>query len=365
MNKDIKGVTEIVKKAFSDIDGIISIYLYGSFLREDFNKNSDIDLLVIVDDKTDINTIEKEIGKRIYQMEQPFEVTLITHSEVKDKLHAGWSKYFYFNVKKMGLLFFGKDILNEIGDYEISFDEIYKKIVWLSQRIRCVVINKSKEVEIKFWERKLKKWIKTIMSELLYLNGIYEPEPRKSFDKFFEIYPNLTKVNTDEADLKQMLELLEGIRVLCLNLKQNMKVREGIAVVIFKQIGNDISFLLLSRAQTEKGWEIIKGGIEEGENIEVASLRETKEEAGLSNTKFIGKLPYSFEFKMIKDGVLQKRRYQSVLVEHISGEPIIIEKDFKEAHYFNFEEAKKKIIWPKYRKAINVAFEEIRKIKAN
>ncbi len=364
MKEDIKQITETVRKIFSDIDGIISIYLYGSFLREDFNENSDIDLLVIVDDKIDIINIEKEIAKRVYQTEQPFDVTLITHSEARDKLHAGWSKYFYFNVKKLGLLLFGRDILNEIEDYEISFDEIYKKIVWLSQRIRCVVINKSKEIETKFWERKLKKWIKTIMSEILYLNGIYEAEPRKSFEKFFQMYPNLSKINLEEADLKQMLELLEGIRSLCLNLKQNMKIREGVAVVIFKQYNGNISFLLLSRTQEEKGWEIIKGGIEEGENIEEASLRETKEEAGLSNIRFIEELPYSFEFKMIKNGILQKRRYQAVLVEHIKGEPIIREKDFKEAQYFNFDEAKKKILWPKYRKAINVAFEEIKKIKA-
>lgn len=54
--------------------------------------------------------------------------------------------------------------------------------------------------------------------------------------------------------------------------------------------------LLLHKPRKKDDWQLPQGGVEEGENIEQAALRELMEEAGISNVKVIGKSPEKYKY---------------------------------------------------------------------
>lgn len=71
-----------------------------------------------------------------------------------------------------------------------------------------------------------------------------------------------------------------------------------VEVIIFKVINNKPLFLLLKR-QPERGgfWQPVTGGVEEGEDLKEAALREMEEETGIKdNIKVLEDLHY-FEFE--------------------------------------------------------------------
>jgi len=80
---------------------------------------------------------------------------------------------------------------------------------------------------------------------------------------------------------------------------QTKKRRDIVGVIVFE----GEKFLLLHRVLNWKGWEYPKGGIEDGEEKEVAVGRELFEETGLKKFEMIGELG-SFEFFDKKRGTI-------------------------------------------------------------
>ena len=70
-------------------------------------------------------------------------------------------------------------------------------------------------------------------------------------------------------------------------------------IVLFRNISNKNEFLLLNYPQGH--WDFIKGKVEQNETLHETALRETKEETGISNIKFIDgfeeSVEYDFRFK--------------------------------------------------------------------
>ena len=70
-------------------------------------------------------------------------------------------------------------------------------------------------------------------------------------------------------------------------------------IVLFRSISNKNEFLLLNYPQGH--WDFIKGKIEQNETLQETAIRETKEETGISNIKFIDgfeeSVEYDFRFK--------------------------------------------------------------------
>ena len=70
-------------------------------------------------------------------------------------------------------------------------------------------------------------------------------------------------------------------------------------IVLFRNISNKNEFLLLNYPQGH--WDFIKGKIEQNETLQETAIRETKEETGISNIKFIDGfeeyVEYDFRFK--------------------------------------------------------------------
>ena len=71
-----------------------------------------------------------------------------------------------------------------------------------------------------------------------------------------------------------------------------MKIRKGAVAIIFRQD----EFLILKRELNWKGWEFVKGSIDEGEDEETAVKREIREETGLEDIEIIHKLPEKLEY---------------------------------------------------------------------
>jgi 8-oxo-dGTP pyrophosphatase MutT (NUDIX family)/predicted nucleotidyltransferase len=351
---DTEKIINILKNKLVKIDGIKAVYLYGSILRSDFNKKSDIDVLILAKERKNPTVWENKIKKALKNIAK-IDTTIIFDSEYKDGLHPGWSNYFFLNVKRNSKLIIGKDVIKQFNDYKINFDEAYKRIVWLCQRAREVVVSKTKSKEYNFWEIKLRRWIPICVAELLYLSGIYEPIPSKSMEKFFKLYKGFKEIDIKSANLKCMHNFLEELRIVCLKMRRNIKVREGVAVILYKKFGRTKRFLLLERKEKMKGWEFVKGGIEKNETVKQAAFREVKEESGLNNLKFIKVLPHKFSIRMIHKNNLEERIYTVVLMETEDKKFKVDKKLFQKTKFFKKSEALKRMIWPEYKEALTIA----------
>ena len=103
MSKD--EIIEQIKNKVHSIDPTATVILYGSYARGDFNENSDIDLLILVDKKKVSLEDKKKISYPLYDIE--FDTGKIISPLVYSK--EKWENPsvvtpFYENVKNEGVL---------------------------------------------------------------------------------------------------------------------------------------------------------------------------------------------------------------------------------------------------------------------
>ncbi len=80
-----------------------------------------------------------------------------------------------------------------------------------------------------------------------------------------------------------------------------MKLPLQVDVIVFHKFGNEYKYLMMRRTQDRGGfWQLLTGGVEDGEKISDAVLRETYEESGYEKKDIIRviDLDYSFQFKL-------------------------------------------------------------------
>lgn len=65
----IENIIERIKNKVHSIDPSAKVILYGSYTRGDFNKNSDIDLLILIDKKKISWEDDKKISYPLYDIE--------------------------------------------------------------------------------------------------------------------------------------------------------------------------------------------------------------------------------------------------------------------------------------------------------
>ena len=73
-----------------------------------------------------------------------------------------------------------------------------------------------------------------------------------------------------------------------------MRTEISAGIVMFRNISNENEFLLLNYPQGH--WDFIKGKMEKNETPRETALRETKEETGISDIKFIDGFEESVEY---------------------------------------------------------------------
>lgn len=74
---------ERIANKIKNINGVISVLLFGSYSRGDFDEGSDIDLLVVFKDKQKLNANLKKIYQTTAKTDMFFQVTALTLHELK------------------------------------------------------------------------------------------------------------------------------------------------------------------------------------------------------------------------------------------------------------------------------------------
>jgi len=136
-----------------------------------------------------------------------------------------------------------------------------------------------------------------------------------------------------------------------------MPVEKSAGAIIFRKEGNEIYYLLLYYPSSAKAprdyWDLPKGHIEKGENIEETVKREAEEETGLKDLKFVegfkAWIKYFFKFEgknifKIVTYLLAETENKEVKIsfEHIGFEWLPYEEAIKQLTFKNAKEILKK-----------------------
>ncbi|MCK5026850.1 MAG: NUDIX domain-containing protein [Candidatus Pacebacteria bacterium] len=141
-----------------------------------------------------------------------------------------------------------------------------------------------------------------------------------------------------------------------------MKISKDAQAVIYKKDSDVIEFLLLKRFDKdldETHYRLVKGGIEDGESSKEASVRETKEETGLTNLVAKEKLDqYSYQAGDVQHDVdvflIENTENEEIKIDSTNEGGFTIEgvewvSSDEANEYLNFDQEKSSI-----KKALNI-----------
>ncbi len=212
-NTAVKTASKILSKKFKDCPFIISAYIYGSVLTKNFSQNSDIDVLFIVEDTYEPNIILEKI-KEIRDTITDFKLDLniVFLEEFKKRWHIYRPPTYFYWIKQRNKLIWGKqNLIKEIRADEITAESLLKRAVDLAQSSRSVYLN-NKEAD--FWVNKYKRWIRTLICEIHYLDNKLETDYKKCVKNIVKKYPkyNMLKiVMEDNITMKQITSVAEEL----------------------------------------------------------------------------------------------------------------------------------------------------------
>jgi len=215
--------TELFLKAivreFKDIKTIISLYVYGSVLTKDFNpKRSDIDLLFIVKDIQDPELFINETKGKLKQFHDfKLDANIVFLSEFKKRWHIYRPPSYFIGIKYRSKLIYGKDLIKQVKDSEMTIDLVYKRIVDLAQSSRGIYLNSK---EAKFWKKKYIRWLKIAVLEVLFLADDLDLNFQSGLKKIKLIYPELfflDILNKNKISMKEVNKVAEKLRLFILN----------------------------------------------------------------------------------------------------------------------------------------------------
>lgn len=104
--------------------------------------------------------------------------------------------------------------------------------------------------------------------------------------------------------------------------------------------------LILKRTPNRSGyWQPVCGGVDSGEELIEAVLREIVEETGIENIKSIIDLEYTFTYKESKNGVLMHMQDFCFAVEVENIVDIKLSDEHEEYKWCSYSEAKAYLKW--------------------
>ena len=140
-------------------------------------------------------------------------------------------------------------------------------------------------------------------------------------------------------------------------------VRKGVVAVIYRDGGDEPEFLLMHRKLHWKGWELPKGGINEGETEEAALAREIEEETGL-RVDIVGKVPVTISYDYSENFQKQfktRGAEQSVYLARYKPGEIFLSDEHDDFRWATFQEALQLLRYDGQKQALERAFEMLGK----
>ena len=119
-----------------------------------------------------------------------------------------------------------------------------------------------------------------------------------------------------------------------------MKNEQSAGIVFFRKIENRIEFLLLHYPSGH--WDLVKGHIENNETAKDAAKRESKEETGITDVKFIDEFEEEIEYYFKYDNQDIHKKVIFFLSE-TKQDRITLSDEHIDFIWLNFENAIKKI----------------------
>ncbi|HCT84087.1 MAG: hypothetical protein DKM50_04700 [Candidatus Margulisiibacteriota bacterium] len=98
---------EIIKNKIKKYN-VLSVYIFGSYAKGTDQENSDIDLLMILDDDQQTEQVVNALSIELFPREYPIDILAYTRNQIKSKLK--WNTFFQ-SIKKEGILIYGQDVI--------------------------------------------------------------------------------------------------------------------------------------------------------------------------------------------------------------------------------------------------------------
>ena len=105
MNEKVKRILTEIKKYLIESfeDKVKKVILYGSYARGDYNKDSDIDILIVVSDHINPIEIEESLSDLLFEILLN-ENELCSVRAIPEKLFKKYNSPFLLNVKEEGVM---------------------------------------------------------------------------------------------------------------------------------------------------------------------------------------------------------------------------------------------------------------------
>jgi predicted nucleotidyltransferase len=199
------------------VQGIISIYLYGSILNANFDySKSDVDILIIAKEEQQLKLIKKiEKIKNEYKPLLKLDLGIRFTTEIDRFININRPPTAYFGIAHKNKLVFGEDYLKKIKNIEILPKDIFIRVCNLAQGCRGIYLSKE-EKDSSFWINYQRKWLIVAFLEVLYLDGIFELNKENGLRLFIKTAHASKKIlnllDYKKTDLLLIFESSEWLR---------------------------------------------------------------------------------------------------------------------------------------------------------
>ena len=140
--------------------------------------------------------------------------------------------------------------------------------------------------------------------------------------------------------------------------------RKAISAVCYRREKQQILYLLLKRKLHWKGWEFPKGGVDRGETMRQAVLREVKEETGqkplkIKDHRISGKYKYP---KFLDDRPDKIGQTYHIFSVELKSKTIKFDKvEHSGYKWLKFKDALPKLKWPNQKKGLRAVEKDLTK----
>ncbi|MBI2085001.1 MAG: NUDIX domain-containing protein [Candidatus Aenigmarchaeota archaeon] len=131
------------------------------------------------------------------------------------------------------------------------------------------------------------------------------------------------------------------------------RVRKVAIGVVFRKFPEGIKFILLRRRYGKNWWEFPKGGVELGETVKQAAIREVSEETGLKRLKVVkrinGAIIYNYPKEYARKHGYAGTEQKAFLIESLGGDVRLETHSFNKFAWLSGKDAIKRLKWDNQR----------------